>query len=251
MKFKYIALLGALFLLTCLSTQAADQTNRIAVDRTRKKPAWESSIAVGLTLTRGNSDSILTTGNLQTHKKMPRDEISLGADATYGETDSVKNNETAHGFGQYNHLFNERFYDFGRLDALHDGIADVVYRFTLSPGVGYYFVKRKLTTLAGEVGPSAVTEKLDGQADSYVGLRIAERFEHKFNEHARLWQNFEFLPQANKLNNFLINAEIGIESALTEKLSLRVVLQDSYANIPAPGRKDNDVKLVSGLAYKF
>jgi hypothetical protein len=24
-----------------------------------------------------------------------------------------------------------------------------------------------------------------------------------------------------------------------------------FANDPAPGRKDNDVKLVSGLAYKF
>jgi hypothetical protein len=28
-------------------------------------------------------------------------------------------------------------------------------------------------------------------------------------------------------------------------------LQDYFANHPAPGHKDNDVRLVSGLGYKF
>ena len=59
------------------------------------------------------------------------------------------------------------------------------------------------------------------------------------------------IPQANKANNFLINAEAGVESALTEKLNLQLVLQDNYANIPAPGRKNNDLRLISALAFKF
>jgi len=31
----------------------------------------------------------------------------------------------------------------------------------------------------------------------------------------------------------------------------RVILQDNFVNQPAPGRKDNGIKLISGLAYKF
>jgi hypothetical protein len=53
------------------------------------------------------------------------------------------------------------------------------------------------------------------------------------------------------LANFLVNAEVGAEASLTKTLSLRVTLQDNFVNQPAPGRKDNDVKLISGVVYKF
>jgi hypothetical protein len=55
----------------------------------------------------------------------------------------------------------------------------------------------------------------------------------------------------NKLRNFLINAEVGAEASLTKTFSLQVTLQDSFINQPAPGYKSNDVKLISGLVYKF
>ena len=69
--------------------------------------------------------------------------------------------------------------------------------------------------------------------------------------HTRFWQNVEFLPQFDRPDNFLVNAEVGAETPLTKRLSLQTVVQDNFANGPAPGRKDNDVKLVSALAYKF
>jgi putative salt-induced outer membrane protein YdiY len=216
-----------------------------------QKPVWESTIAFGLTATAGNSDSALVTGNVLTHRKTPLDEWTLGADAAYGEVASVKNNETLHGFVQYNHLFNERWYGYLRTDGLHDGIADVVYRLTLSTGAGYYFIKDKQTSLAGEAGPAVLYEKLDDEYHTYPVLRLAERYEHKFDDHARVWQNVEFLPPADSPRNFLVNAVIGVETTLTKRLSLQTYVQDNYANEPAPGFKDNDVKLVSALAVKF
>ena len=218
---------------------------------TTHKPAWDATVAFGLTATAGNSDSALVTGNFLTHRKTPLDEWTLGADAAYGEVASVKNNETLHGFVQYNHLFNERWYGFLRTDGLHDGIADVVYRLTPSTGAGYYFIKDKQTSLAGECGPAVLYEKLDDEYHTYPVLRLAERYEHKFDHHARVWQNVEFLPPADSPRNFLVNAVIGVETTLTRQLSLQTFVQDSYANEPAPGFKDNDVKLVSALAYKF
>jgi len=49
----------------------------------------------------------------------------------------------------------------------------------------------------------------------------------------------------------LIVAEIGIDSDLTEKLGLRLTIQDMFDNEPAAGRKSNDLKVVSSLRYKF
>jgi len=61
--------------------------------RPAKQPEWEKSAALGLTLTRGNSKTLLFTGNIQATKKLPAHEFNLGADATYGKSDDVKNAE--------------------------------------------------------------------------------------------------------------------------------------------------------------
>ena len=215
------------------------------------KPAWESSISAGLSLTKGNSDTLLTTAAFKTRIKTPANEFMFGVDGAYGESDSVKNNETLHGVSQYNHLFSDRFYAFLNVEGLHDGIADLQYRFTFSPGAGYYLVKTTNTTFAGEFGPGLITQRLGGVDTTYATLRLAERFEHKLNDGARIWEKAEILPQANKLQNFLVNAEVGAEAALTKTFSLRVALQDNFVNQPAPSRKKNDVRLISGVVYKF
>ena len=228
----------------------AGDTNQIAVISTNQPP-WESSISAGLSLTKGNSDTLLTTAAFKTRKKTTDNEFMFGVDGSYGENDSVKNNETLHGVGQYNHLFGERFYDFFNLEGLHDGIADLQYRFTLSPGAGYYFLKETNTTLAGEAGPSLIFQRLGEVDTTYASLRLAERFEHKLGNISRFWEKAEILPQVNKFDNFLVNAEIGTEAPLTKTFSLRVTLQDNFVNQPAPRRKNNDVKLISSLVYKF
>jgi putative salt-induced outer membrane protein len=215
------------------------------------EPGWQSSVTFGVTATTGNSDSALVTGIIQTRKMTPKDEWTIHGDAAYGEVDSVANNETLHGFVQYNHLFDERWYGYARADALHDGIADIAYRLTFSPGAGYYFVKNGQTGLAGEAGPAILYEKLDGEYHTYPTLRLGGRLDHKFDGHARLWQNVEFLPPITSPDSFLVNAVIGVETPLTKYFSLVTYVQDNYANDPAPGRQNNDLKLVSALAIKF
>ena len=86
------------------------------------RPAWESSVTAGLTLTRGNSDTLLFTAGVLTDKKTPDNEFKLGADAAYGENNGVKNVDTEHVFGQYNDLFTDRFYGYARAEGLHDGL---------------------------------------------------------------------------------------------------------------------------------
>jgi len=212
---------------------------------------WVSSVVAGLTLTRGNSDTTLFTAKVQTQKKREPDEWLFEADGSYGVNNSVLSADSLHGSGQYNHLFDERMYGFANADALHDGIQDLKYRISLSPGAGYYFIKTKPTSLVGEVGPGFVSELRGDTDESYLSVRFAEHFDQKLSGTARLWEKAELIPQVTKIDNYFMNAEIGVESALTKRLSLQVTLDDNYANEPAAGRKNNDVKLISGVAFKF
>jgi putative salt-induced outer membrane protein YdiY len=215
------------------------------------KSPWDTSLAAGLTLTRGNSDTLLFTAGILSERKGPVNELTLGADGAYGKNDGVENVYTLHGFSQINHLFSDRFYGYLRVNALHDAIADLQYRITLGPGAGYYFVKETNTTFAVEAGSAIVFERLGTNDNTYATLRLAERFEHKFNDRVRVWESVEILPQVDDFNNYLVNAELGIESALSKKLSLQTYVVDNYNNEPAGGRQKNDVKIVSGLKYKF
>ena len=152
-----------------------------------------------------------------------------------------------------NRLFTERLYGYGRVDGLYDAVADINYRFTFSPGAGYYFIKKKTMDLSGEIGPSYIVEKLGHSRENFATLRVAEKFHYQLSDQARVWETAEWLPQVDKFKNYIINAEVGIEADLSQskKTSLRCYIDDTYNSIPAAARKKNDVKLVAAVAYKF
>ena len=208
--------------------------------------------AAGLTLNNGNSDTILFTLNVIGTKKWRKNELLLSADGSYGESDGVKNSDYIRGISQYNRLlYDDRLYVYGNLDVLHDNIAEVEYRATLGPGAGYYIIRNDTRNLSVESGLSYVFEEVGGISDDYLAVRFAEKFEQKIGDRARIWQGIEYLPQVDDFGNYILNFEVGIEADLTKDIALRVYLQDNYRNRPAAGRKNNDLKLVSALAYKF
>ena len=215
------------------------------------KPAWEQSASLGFSLTKGNTDNLLFTADYRAARKVKQTEIAVGLDASYGEDSGKKNNEQFRIFGQYNWLFNERFYAYARAEGLHDDIADVQYRITLSLGAGYYFIKSGKTILSAEIGPGYTFERRGGDDRDYASLRVAEKYEHKFNDKTRVWQTLELLPQVTDFSNYILTFEVGLETALTDKISLRLTIRDIYDSDPAPGRKENDFRFVTGVAVKF
>jgi putative salt-induced outer membrane protein YdiY len=222
---------------------------------------WETIASAGVTLTSGNSKTFLATIGLNANRKWSHDEILLGASAGYGETttgtrapDDNRTDVTQQyvkGFSQYNHLFGARFYGGLRAEGLYDKIAAVDYRFTISPLSGYYLIKEPATSLGVEAGPSVVLEKVGGEENTYLGGRIAERYEYKFKTGAKIWESAEWITQLDDVDNWIANAEAGISAPIVKTLDVRLVVQDTYDNRPAPNRLKNDFKLIAGFGYRF
>jgi putative salt-induced outer membrane protein YdiY len=258
-RWLVVALGIALFGFGTTATRAAEAAAEAATTPSttptpppeEKKPKWETTAAAGLTLTEGNSDTLMFTLQFLTLRKWTRDEVRLGADVAYGKTEGDKTTESARAFGQYNRLFTDRFYGYGRAEIYHDAIADLDYRVTLSPGVGYYFVKSSTITLSGEVGPGFIMERIGNDDKQYFTLRLAERFEWAISKSTKLWESVEYLPQVDRFEHYLLNSEIGIDTQISAHWLMRTYLQDWYNSEPAPGREKNDLKLVAGIGYKF
>ena len=85
----------------------------------------------------------------------------------------------------------------------------------------------------------------------YATLRVAERLEWKINARAKLWESVEVVPQVGRFGNYVVNAELGLDTAITAHLSKVTFLQDTYRAEPPSGRLHNDFRLVAGVKYKF
>ncbi len=255
-----LTIIASLLLSSAVLSVAADAT----VTNAPPKNPWDVSATLGATLTRGNSKTLSLSGQVMANKKWDKNEINSGVEGLYGENEVTVNNtkvtqtsaEMVHAYGQYNRLFTERLFGYFRLEGLYDGIAGIDYRISLSPGVGYYVINRTNLTLRGEVGPGYVFEELKTStgeriSNDYATLRLAERGEWKINPRAKLWESVEFLPQVDRFGNYVVNAEIGLDTAITAHLSQVTFLQDTYRAEPPAGRLHNDLRLVAGVKYKF
>src|SRR5664279_786462 len=157
-KQEYAGSRRAIILAAALMCVASGLTAAESAAPTEAPKKWDTSAAAALTLTRGNSDTLLVTLSLDSKRKGEKDEIDLGVSGGYGESTvnsvDTKNTEFLQGYGQYNRSFSDQFYGGLRLDGQYDGIAGIDYRFKISPIAGYYLIKNTNMMLAVEGGPS-------------------------------------------------------------------------------------------------
>ncbi|MCO5044350.1 MAG: DUF481 domain-containing protein [Verrucomicrobia bacterium] len=232
------------------STAAQISAAPTAADKVPAK-ATENSIAIGVTMTDGNSDTLLGTASYLHERKGDDYALRLGLDGAYGETDDERTAENVKGVAEYRRLLSERAYLLGNLTALYDDIADVDYRAVLAIGPGYYLLKDDAATLSVDAGPAYIREKVGGETRDEFALRFGERYERKLSETAKVWQALEYLPLAKDFDDYLLNAEVGIEAAVNNSVSLRLVVKNAYDSTPAEDREKSDTTVIGALAYQL
>jgi putative salt-induced outer membrane protein YdiY len=217
---------------------------------------WNGNVAFGLSLARGNANTLLMNASALAQRAWDQNELKFIADGQYGLNNWGQSNQTQsansiHGAADYKRLFTERFYGDLNVDGTHDDLAEIRYRLIVGPAAGYYFIKSDTTKVNGEVGPSLLDERLGRDNKSYVTLRVTERAEHALNKGSKIWEQVDYLPQVDNFDNYLVNSEVGAEASLNTRLSLRIVGKDQFNSMPAAGRKENDITLISALVFKY
>ena len=254
-----------LVLAMAVSASAAEKK---ADEAAAPKDGWTTALNAGLTMTDGNSETMAANVGLTTEGvKDGLGSVIAGADFNYGEStvsstatdpatgESVVTEteettvENAKAFANVKKTLSPMMFAYLDGSVLYDDVALIDYRATLGPGLGFYLLKNDKRQLSLEAGPSYVWEKVDGASNDYLALRFAERYSCQATKTAKLVQSLEYVPEAEDFDNYLLAGEIGVEAALNDHLSLRVVLQDKYDSTPAPGAERNDLSLIAGLGF--
>ena len=258
---KKIAVMLALAM--AVSASAAEKK---AEEAAAPKDGWTTALNAGLTMTDGNSETLAANASLVTEgQKEGLGSVIAGAEANYGEStvrgtgpsadgsaqEDVKTTtvENAKAYANVKKTLSERTYASLDGSVLYDSIALLDYRAMLGPGLGVYLVKNDKRNLSVEAGPSYVWEQKDGVTDDYLALRFTERYTCQATKTAKLVQSLEYVPAAEDFDNYLLTGEVGVEAAMSERMSLRVVVQDKYDSTPAPGAEYNDLSLIAGIGF--
>lgn len=218
---------------------------------------WHGTISAGLSLTRGYRDTMLVTMSARAERKTETDVLGFALAGGYGiarlNGESQTTTEYVRGSAGYDHMLGQRAYVGLQLRAEYDAMLGIDCRVTVTPMVGYYLIRSKRTTLAVETGPTFVVEKLDHDRFTVRGAGyVGERFEYRFDSKALFWQRFQWYPDfAEWPELYSIRAEVGLETPITAQLGFRTVVESNYESRPPGGREEHELRLVSGLSYRF
>lgn len=248
-----------------LAASAAQAASKKKAEEAPAEPAFKTALNVAATLTDGNSETMGVNASLVTEgEKEGLGSIIAGIEGNYAENtvktvDSEGNVhksddttvENAKAYVNVKKTLTEMTFVGLNASGEYDDIAAIDYRFTLGPSLGFYAIKSDRQSLSLEAGPSYVWEKLDGETDDYLALRFAERYEIHLTKTASLVQSLEYLPKIDDFDRYLLNAEVALDVAINDRLSLRFVVQDSYNSEPAADADENDLSLLAGFGFKL
>jgi len=225
--------------------------------------AAESELNLGLNLTEGNSETLGVNAGLASKGKVNNADVNATLNVNYGESEGDKNVDNAKVVGEIRQTLRDPVYGYFKADALTDDIAGIDYRVLAGPGVGTWLIKEEKAELGVEIGVSFLKEKKQGEIsegdtitkvtlenEEFV-LRVGQTYSRALSETSKTWQSLEYLPFFDDFGVYLLNFEVGVEAKLTERSSLRLVLQNRFDSDPAPGRDDNDLSLIAGLGLKL
>jgi len=218
----------------------------------KAKKVWSADIALGASLSRGNNDSHRVNAEFKAQRKQDDDQLDFGMRAEIGENEGETTSEYIEADAQYRRNISDKFYWYGLAQGRRDAVADLDYRISLGPGVGYRLIESEDFSLLFEGGPAYVAEKFASDSlDHSLRGRLYEEFVWNITPSAKFYQTAEYLNNLQDLEDWIIELEAGIETAITETLSLRFSAINRYDNVPASGAEKNDLSLNSAIVYRF
>ena len=223
------------------------------------KPKWTGIVSAGATFVRGNTKSDTASLGVEAARRTENDRITLGAgyysakqrDNTTRDSSTIADNWFLK--GQYDYFFTEKFYGYGNLRYEKDRIAGLDMRVTPGVGLGYQWIEKTDLNFSTEAGGAWIYEKYTDpdETRTYMAGRLAYHLDKSFNDHVKAFHNLEYIPSFERVDTFLVNADVGMRAAMTARLALEAKAQMAYNSQPSDDRDKKDLRYILGVGWTF
>jgi len=155
--------------------------------------AWDKSLAVGGSMTQGNSDTVQGNASFDASRETDTHLLRLRLQTAYGRSEVKEDGEatrkdTTVDNSQATIDFKRKLngvYAYASASLHRDRIAKVEYRALAGLGGGYFVVANDTIQLSAEAGLGYLAEEVGSETDEYPVLRAAQRMDWVLGENAR------------------------------------------------------------------
>ncbi|HVU64975.1 MAG TPA: DUF481 domain-containing protein [Phycisphaerales bacterium] len=214
---------------------------------------WKGGLELGVNGSQGNSETLSLRGAINVKRETSKMVTAAGVLYTYGTNDGDKNLD----HGEFN-IRNDwkigspwRIYATGKAE--YDTFQDWVWRTSAFAGLGYEFIKSDNTLLLGRLGAGATKEFGSSKQRIEPELDIGLDWEHKLDERQKLFATIDYYPSLHRTSDYRVDAKAGYEVIVdpTNKLALKLGLEDRYNSNPGDDKKKNDLLYFATIVYTF
>jgi putative salt-induced outer membrane protein YdiY len=228
---------------------------------------WSGLLDTGLSLTRGNSDSLTFSLSGKAARVTERDKISVYTTAIYTDStvDGV-NSTTAHAIrggvrGDLN--VSDHLFVFGFTDFEYDQFQDLDLRNVVGGGLGYHVINTKATSFDvfaggdydqdffGAIAATATTPATAAVTRKSGEVDLGETFNAKINNRTTITEQFSIYPNVSDTGTYRFQFDATAATKLKNWLSWQVTYSDRFLSDPLPGFKTNDLILSTGFRLTF
>ncbi|MEE8582043.1 MAG: DUF481 domain-containing protein [Myxococcota bacterium] len=215
---------------------------------------WSGELVIGASLASGDVD--VFTGHLKAgaERKWTADTLRLGWNGIYGITDGEQNANAQAATADWRHFFSERIFSYVDAEVGRDTIQQINWRFIGNTGPGWRAweagEKRHLDL---ELGIGYRHEEYRGVTPTRDDANVRFAFEHlnRVGEVLEVAHTGEFLLPVNDPEGFLARTELVLAVPLGASWHFRNGVALEYANEPAVGNEEVNIKASAGLEYRF
>jgi putative salt-induced outer membrane protein YdiY len=217
------------------------------------------SLALGGTLTRGNTFTDTLNANFKLGYKVKQEQFSFTGEYEYGktkdQTTGVSQTTTDRWDldGKYQHFFSKKFYGYVEAEVTKDRIAFLDLRFTPSGGVGYQWFDKAPFMFNTEAGAAWLYENYTNGTPTRedAALKLAYHLTYDFNPTVQAFNDVTYFPSLRSASVYVINADIGLHAKLTKNMFAELKIEWDFNSSPAIGALKNDERYVAALGYSI
>lgn len=224
-----------------------------------EKPRWTGSVAVGASVSEGNTERRAYNASADAELRRQKDRWTAGLYYNFGEektggSSAYATTEDRSGLkGQYDYFISEKTYFLGQASAETDQQADLDLRWTAGVGVGHQFREDEELKLSAEAGLSYLDEDFgDDSADTgYLAARGAYNVDWKIDEDWTLGHTGVIFPSLEDSDDVSAKLDTRLDVSLTERMFARLQWVWDWDNTPAPGNEESDHRILLNIGWGF
>ncbi len=224
----------------------------LAQDDPATDPKWEGSVAVGISVTDGNTDITKASATADATKKLDKERYTLGLSWNFSEESNTITQRKTYGKAQYDRFVSDKMYWLAQASAEADATAGVDLRATLGAGVGYQFSDTEKWKLNGEAGLAYFSESFkNGDDNDYVSARLAYNWAYILSSKWAFEQFGTIFPSLENADDIYTKIDTRAKVTLTDNMFAQAQWVWDWDNTPAVGADRSDHLLLITLGWSF